>query len=464
MEVHNTYLIKFNPMKTINHFVSLLFLIPLLFTGCTVTDQTTVSPESETQDEAFYQKDHFRYHDYIYKDNIKTVMLHKAGFELSMPIIKLNSNDQLFLSFDDLDADVKSYRYEIIHCNTNWKRSELSKYQYIKGYKEGLIEKYEFSFNTMEDFTHYTLKFPKENGMKPIVSGNYILSVYETGKKNDPAFTRRFRIYEPKVSISASVEPATPVDKRNTHHEIDFTIKLGDYYVADSHRNIKVKIMQNQRWDKIKKNIKPRSIRPEKLDYNYEGKIIFSGLNEYRFFDTRSLRHEAPGIERISYDSTGNHVTLKPDQRKTYKNYSTVNDINGNFYITSYEVNRQKELEADYTWVHFFLPYKAPLTDGNIYLMGSLTEWQFLEKGKMKYNYEMKGYEASLYLKQGYYNYHYVFLPNNSDTGNASMLEGEHVETENNYTIFVYHRPSGEIYDKLIAVEKINSRKEENEK
>lgn len=448
-------------MKTIPSPIYLLLIASLLFAGCKSMQQSTVSPQTESEDQGFYQKDYFRYHDYIYVDHIKTVMLHKAGFELSMPIIKLNSSDQLFLSFDDLDGDVKSYRYEIIHCDANWKRSELNKYQYIKGYDEGLIENYKFSFNTMDDFTHYTLKFPEKNGMKPIVSGNYILSVYKTGKRKKPVFTRRFMVYKPKVSINATVEPATPVDKRQTHQEVDFNIKLGDYYISDVNRNLKVMIMQNKRWDKVIKNVKPRFIRPKELDYHFEGDLIFSGLNEFRFFDTRSLKYQSPGIQRITYDSLGNHVTLKPDKRRTYGNYVSVDDINGNFYITSYEVNRQKELEADYTWVHFYLPYKAPLIDGNIYLMGALTDWQFLNQGKMKYNYQTKGYEASLYLKQGYYNYHYVFLPNNSDTGDASMLEGQHFETENNYTIFVYHRPSGEVYDKLIAVEKINTVKKE---
>jgi hypothetical protein len=89
--------------------------------------------------------------------------------------------------------------------------------------------------------------------------------------------------------------------------------------------------------------------------------------------------------------------------------------------------------------------------------MGDLSKWQFLDKAKMTYNYKAKGYQVSMYLKQGYYNYHYVFLPNNSDTGDASMFEGQHYETENNYTIFVYHRPGGENYDKLIAAERVNS-------
>lgn len=445
-----------------HNIIKILLLITLFVAGCTSLEETTVKPDKQTDEQGFYKEDYFRYHDYVYQDNIRSVSLHKAGFALSMPIIRLGSNDQLFLSFDDLDADVKSYRYEIIHCSADWQASDLFKSDYIDGYTNGLIENHSFSFNTMEDFTHYTLKFPKQGEVVPSISGNYILSVYETGKRDKPVLSRRFMVYEPKVTVEAVVKPAITPGKRYTHQEVDFSIKPGDYYIADPTGNLKIQVMQNMRWDKMMKNLEPKSIMPDKLDYNYDGKIIFSGLNEFRFFDTRSLKHQAPGVKRMYYDSLGNHVKLKSDKPNPYASYVSVEDINGNYYIISYDVNRQKELEADYAWVHFFLPYPAPMTDGNIYVMGELSKWQFTDKAKMNYNYKAKGYELAMYLKQGYYNYHYVFLPNGSRTGDASLFEGQHYETENDYTIFVYHRPSGENYDKLIAVEKVNSLKKED--
>ena len=442
-------------------FISFGILIALL-TSCTSTkDTTTVSPKVQDETEAYYKQDYFRYHDYEYQDNIKAVNLHKAGFALSMPIIELGSNEKLLLSFDDLDADVKSYRYEIIHCSANWEPTDIVKSEYTSGYGDGLIENPSFSYNTMEDFTHYTLKFPKEKDFVPTISGNYIISVYESGKKEQPVLTRRFMVYDSKVGIKANVEAATPPDKRKTHHEVDFTINTGNYNIINPTQNLKIRILQNKRWDTQIKNIEPRSITHNKLKYNYEGKIIFRALNEFRFFDTRSLKHEVAGIKDLYYDSLANHVRLENDKPRPYSNYTTTDDINGNFYIVSYDVNREKELEADYAWVHFFMPYPNPMTDGNVYIMGELSNWQFLDKAKMSYNYESRGYETSMYLKQGYYNYHYVFLPNGKGTGDASIFEGNHYETENDYTILVYHRPNGADYDKLISAERINTKIEE---
>ena len=75
----------------------------------------------------------------------------------------------------------------------------------------------------------------------------------------------------------------------------------------------------------------------------------------------------------------------------------------------------------------------------------------------MKYDYENTGYYGSVYLKQGYYNYVYAFLPNGSTTGDVSLTEGSHWETENDYVIYVYHKDMTSRYDKLIGFEIANS-------
>jgi len=73
----------------------------------------------------------------------------------------------------------------------------------------------------------------------------------------------------------------------------------------------------------------------------------------------------------------------------------------------------------------------------------------------MLYLPEQKKYVGKMFLKQGYYNYQYVFLPKGSTVGKTSTIEGDHWETKNEYCIFVYYREDGEITDKLIGVRKI---------
>jgi hypothetical protein len=90
---------------------------------------------------------------------------------------------------------------------------------------------------------------------------------------------------------------------------------------------------------------------------------------------------------------------------------------------------------GEYANVHFFFPYSAPVIHGNIYVAGGYNCWQYDKDNRKTYNYSRHGYEATVKFKQGYYNYLYTFLPNNSEAGDVTYIEGSHFETENNYTI-----------------------------
>ena len=97
------------------------------------------------------------------------------------------------------------------------------------------------------------------------------------------------------------------------------------------------------------------------------------------------------------------------------------------------------------------------MLDADMYIMGELTDWNYSEDSKMTYNYKAKSYEKTLLLKQGYYNYQYILKYQSESTGDVSFIEGNHWETENDYTIYVYNREPGDMYDKLIGVQHVNS-------
>jgi hypothetical protein len=105
------------------------------------------------------------------------------------------------------------------------------------------------------------------------------------------------------------------------------------------------------------------------------------------------------------------------------------------------------------------LSYPNAEAEANIYVTGVLTDWQLDNRNKMKYNKVRHGYECTLYLKQGYYNYEYVMLSDGKNVADEAPIEGSHAETQNSYTILVYYRPPAQNYDKLIGVRKINSTK-----
>ena len=391
-----------------------------------------------------------------YDPSIKTIQVFKEGFDLSSPIIQLNSTDRISIQFDDLDPDIKRYKFTVLHCESDWTASaNLSVADYIDGYREENIDQYEYSYNTTVRYTHFKTTFPTDN-MRPKISGNYLLVVYE----DDPsrlAFTMRFVVVESTpVVANGNIVQSSQIAERNTRQQINLVVRLNGFQVLDVERELKINLMQNGRWDNILRLSKPRFARADELDYRYDESISFNGGNQFRNFDIKSLQYQSERIARIAYDTT-NQVYLLADQPRTFKQYTFEKDLNGRFYIKSEDHAEHSNTEADYAWVHFYLPYPVLITIGTFHVLGELTYWQLDKSSRMYFNPEHKGYELNLFLKQGYYNYEYVLKENSKMAADETLMEGSHWETENDYTVYVYYHETGSLFDRLIAVNFLNS-------
>ena len=150
------------------------------------------------------------------------------------------------------------------------------------------------------------------------------------------------------------------------------------------------------------------------------------------------------------------HATLFPSEPRT-KNYSYDEDQNGR-YLIRYDDATDNNIEADYFFVHFSLPWEDPFIDGKLYLEGEFTYDNFNLQSEMKYNKETYAYESVQLLKQGAYNYQYLYVPNGSTKGETGPVEGNYYETENEYLILIYNRAFGERYDKLIGMQLVKFR------
>ena len=438
--------------------ISKFLIHTFIFSALLITPIISNSQEKtlNTNNEEYYGSSTIRYEDYVYKPAIKTVRLYDENFELSQPIINLLAPDKLKLSFDDLDADFKNYAFTIIHCNLNWQPSDLVSAEYIDGFPESPVRDYRYSFNTLIKYTHYNAYFPNDN-MKITKSGNYILKVFVEGSPDDIVLTKRFMVYENKVTIQPRVTAASIIADRNFKQEVDFTINHTGYQINNPYNDFHVVVAQNNRWDNAKTSLKPLFVKDVELVYDYDEDNVFTGGNEFRNFDIKSIRYHSERIASIKYDSSaGMQVYLLPDEKRTFKRHTTIGDLNGNFAIKIQEGN-DSEVEADYCYVHFFLPYDDVLTDGNLYVFGAYNGWRCNQDNLMKYNEKRFGYEGTLLLKQGYYNYEYAYMKDGATAADNTLIEGMHYETENDYTIYVYHRQQRTFYDQLIGVKRFNS-------
>jgi hypothetical protein len=265
-------------------------------------------------------------------------------------------------------------------------------------------------------------------------------------------------IVDQKIGIAARVNKTTSLEDRYTKQQVDFSLMTENYYIADPYRDIHIVVQQNDRWDNVVMNVQPRMVLPNKLDYSLNEKIVFEGGNEFRYFDMKTVKYTTDRMATIDYLPETYFVYLLADQNNISRPYYTEYDINGKRIIGSNQAIYDIYTESEYAWVHFTLKHPTPLANGNVYIMGGLSDWRFSDENKMYYMYERHTYETDLYLKQGYYNYCYAFLEDGRNTAEVMYFEGSHWETENEYTVYVYHREQGLYYDQLIGVSTISSK------
>lgn len=396
------------------------------------------------------------FRDGVFNKNIKTVQFFKDGLEFSYPVYDMKERKPLLLSFDDLSASPQNLNYIIVFCDADWMPSRISYTEYMDGFYQNTLMQYTPSFNTNVSYNHYTLQIPNEN-VKLKLSGNYIVLVYNNDE-DSPLIIKRFVVVDQQVEILSEIKRPTLPKYQNAFQEIDFTILHTDYRIDNPHQSIKVSIVKNGQWHSAVTGLMPLFIRSNELVYNYEDKNLFPGGNEYRSFDIKSLKYQTVNIQSMGFENYAWKVVLKPDFPRDRGGYFFNEDFNGKYSIINQQgVNATND--AEYVHVHFTFPMEAPLSDGDIYVYGALSDFNCYEDYKMRYNLERKAYEADIVVKQGYYNYSYAYVPKKSQEIDDVYFEGSYYETENDYMILVYHRPFGSRYDKLISVKLANSMK-----
>ncbi|HMN89018.1 MAG TPA: DUF5103 domain-containing protein [Saprospiraceae bacterium] len=392
-----------------------------------------------------------RYEDYIYKPNIKTVQFHLDGLPVSYPIIDLNSNSVLKLSFDDLDGDAKNYTYRIIHCDINWQPSNLAEMEYIEGFMEDRIEDFRFSFKTLKSYTHYEFFLPNRS-MTWTKSGNYLLKIYEDERQKALAITRRFVVVEPIVRITPKMMRPNQVGKIRTHQEIDFVVDHQRLNIRAPLQEIRAVVLQNGRWDNAIGDLAPLFARGEQMIFDFQDRVIFPGGKEFRFIDFRTLRARNQQIASIERFDDTYEVVLHKDQKRSNQTYLQSRDVNGKFVIETFD-QQDSDITANYADVFFSLYCPEPYYDHELYVFGAMSDWQLKPEFKMAYNPAINGYVVKVPLKQGFYDYAYARVPINAKrkVADLSEIEGDWHETENLYTILLYYNPFGERYHRVIG-------------
>jgi hypothetical protein len=437
-----------------------LFLLVFIIYGCVPIDPQNGDGQGSDQGikVKVVEKDLIT-EDYIYEPQVKTALLYPNTYNndsndiysppmLRPAIIPIAQTSQLLLEFDEMGNYPQSYYAKVLNCNADWTVSSLASIQYVGEYNEYFINDRKASFNTRLPYIHYKFVVPRVKQ-----SGNYMVIVYRNFNDKDLIISKRFMVYDDLVDITPQVKFSTVLDARNINQQVDFTINYAKFDIFNPMQNLKVSVRQNYRYGTAINNLKPVFIKEDvkSLDYfTYDLTNNFQGGNEFRIFDIRSAMFGGFNVAKVKRDSAKAEEFLRVDRSRRDQGYALTLDKNGRFYIQLYETGGT-DIDPDYVYVDMYL--RNDKVDGKVYAFGAFTDWKLKDEFELTYDETNKYYTCRTILKQGYYNYRYVYVPSGTTKIDETYFEGSFNLTENEYDIVAYYRPVGARSDLIIGYE-----------
>ncbi len=382
-------------------------------------------------------------------DHIKTIIF-KGPTQDQFPVVTLE--DPMYLEFDDLLADEGDYYYKIVHCDYDWKPSQLLKSQYLSGLDNQRIVHYKNSFNTLQSYSNYRLTIPNEN-VRLKISGNYMLEIYDD--RNDLQFSRRFVVYQNRANVGVVLKNSRDLAYFKEKQVVQFNVNIANVQVVNPKQEIKVAILQNYYWPTAIKGILPQYTLGHNLAYKYDQETSFYGGNEFLNFDTKDLYASSSSIARVVMGTELYNHYLFTGYYRYNREYTYNPDIDGDFEIRTLQGN-DMSTESEYTIVHFSLPFQPELGLDEVYVFGKFNNYELNNINKMTYNEASGMMEVAIEMKQGFYNYKYV-VKKGDGTVDLGAVSGNFNHTENNYLVLVYYRHFGDLYDSIIGIGTGNS-------
>ena len=387
----------------------------------------------------------------IFSEQVKSLQVVVNGNWMAMPVMRLGTNDRLYVGFDELSHNYHRFKYRIEHLEIDGSVSEeIFESDYLEGFNDVLIDDYEHSINTNVLYTHYNIELP--NRMCRLkMSGNYRLSVLDEDNDDERVLEAFFYVTEPLMNIGLSVDTNTDIDYNGSHQQVSMKLLYNNVRVTNPEQQIYTVVWQNGINDVQKKreNVSPNIKNERGLEWSHHRELIFEAGNEFRKFEMLDNDRPSLGIDRIRWDGQLFNAWLFTDEPRP--NYLTDVDADGAFIIRNSD-NSEIDYTCDYVNIHFTL--KSPPSDFCPTLNGAWTTDKDKKKYNMTWDEETQLWNATLLLKQGYYSYEYL-LPNAQGQLVNLPSEGNFFQTENRYQAMAYYKGTGERTWRLVAFQEV---------
>ena len=435
----------------------ILFAFVVLVNNCTmkqklqVVDDYYVKTEIKENKRAF-NKEEFRFEQKIFSKDFKSLTFSTKSLLIGEPLYNMNSKNPVIINFDLLRNHGESIQYEIIHCNKDWTKSDILTMDAIDGFDLDYIENQEISYGPVQQYINYNFELPNDN-TNFLVSGNYIIKIFNEGKPENPLATLKFYVSEQVSTINFLIDRSRDVEQSKYLQAFELECTYNSSDILDPYENISINIQQNhQEFDQYWLS-GPNFIKENKLVFLPSDDQIFNGGNEFRFFDMSSFRNGSQRIENINFNDSIFNINLKKDVKRSFKQYLQYKDMNGRFFIRTYDFDNANS-QAEYGLVNFRLPMKQ-ISNDSIYLFGQLSNFAIDNNFLMTYDSINNYYQNKSLLKQGYYNY--IYVVKNSNGISTRKIEGAHFESNNEYILKIYYNDPLNLCDRILSYKVVKS-------
>jgi hypothetical protein len=371
--------------------------------------------------------------------SIKGVQFFRNGYPGSPPIIRLNTNDQLLLRFDELSSLSGQFKVTFEHYNQNWQRSGLAEIWVFEGVNDLAILGGSLNEQSQPNYFSYQYRFPNRD-IDFLVSGNYMITVldYSTGTE---LFSLPFFVTENVGELNPDTETffnAGPLG--SAMDQVSGTYFYPDF-IEFPQFDLSYKISQNRFW---RENITPRQ-----TNFDTEGKTSFRltrdqfmpAYVEFNTLDLRQLSLQNPQIFGFERAEIPERIILRNDYFDFSSDLRTITETGFGRPVTTSD-SRIINVEFRYE-TQGALPRKS-----EIYLLGDFNQWTINERYKLNFDTQEGVFRVDALIKQGLYNYMYAIIENGeiNPIRNLESLSKKPQE----YAGFVYYKDPQLQYDRLL--------------
>lgn len=427
----------------------LFFLLLAVLTACASTQEAD-DGDSEEEVEAREQINAVGPELSAASPDVRTIQLYPTRSqdseqprEASLPVVRMNSGEALTLKFDLMEERGRPLMVRFYHADRSWER-DLSPAEFMQGFQRDEILSYQPSQDAQVRYTHYDYTFPNDN-VDFLVSGNYIIRVYESEGEERVLFEQAFFVSEQETDLEMYLDDLMrpgqafpmlqPIVRFRPPSELSGNVF--DLSVCFAH---------NGRFDQARCSDRARLSEQPNVIFDLDTRQAFAAeAADYRV-DLTSLR-VGLDIEETDFSASPYRVLLKPDYAR-FPEPGVEQPLNRQPVTSGVRDVSEPDTQGEYVQARFrFVPVDENPDLEEIYVAGSFNDWRVEESHRLSWDAERGFYEGEALVKQGEHEYTYV----TRDGRRLRQLQGNMPQQTNLINAFVYYYDMNLNTDRLLA-------------